>query len=160
MKRTLNLGCGNRVYDEYPQGYFCVNMDERASLTTVDVVGDVTNLELFNAGEFDYILASDILEHFPISRTASILTEWVRVLATGGLIEFRVPNLAEICKQYNGSNARHISWLLYGGQDYSGNFHYVCFDKTSLISICEELGLVFSNYEEEGTNFILTMTKK
>ena len=160
MKRTLNLGCGNRVYAEYPQGYFCVNMDERASLTTVDVVGDVTNLELFNAGEFDYILASDILEHFPISRTASILTEWVRVLATGGLIEFRVPNLAEICKQYNGDNARHISWLLYGGQDYSGNFHYVCFDRKLLTEYCTNVGLLPIEYREEGTNFILLAKKQ
>ena len=160
MKKTLNVGCGSRTYQEYPTGYLCTNMDERATLNAVDIVDDVTDLSMFASGEFSYVLASDILEHFPISKTESILKEWVRVLKTGGLIEFRVPNLAEICKQYSGSNARHISWLLYGGQDYSGNFHYVCFDKNLLTEYCTLVGLSVIEYREEGTNFILLAKKQ
>lgn len=160
MKKTLNVGCGGRTYQEYPEGYLCTNMDERKTLNSVDVIGDVTNLSMFAAEEFSYILASDILEHFPISRTESILKEWVRVLKVGGLIEFRVPNLAEICRQYSGSNARHTSWLLYGGQDYSGNFHYVCFDRGLLTEYCSLVGLTPLEYREEGTNFILLAKKQ
>ena len=159
MKRTLNVGCGMRVYKEYPSGYSCLNMDERNTLP-VDITGDVTDLSRFSNEEFDYILASDILEHFPISRTVNILREWSRVVKVGGFIEFRVPNLSAICEHYNQhKDATHVSWLLYGGQDYSGNFHYVCFNKQMLSELCSQVNLVVEDYKEEGTNFIL-VTKK
>ena len=105
-------------------------------------------------------MASDILEHFPLKETIDILKEWCRILKTGCTIEFRVQNLAAICKQYNGSNAKHTSWLLYGGQDYSGNFHYICFDRSTLVEYCALVGLSEVAYREEGTNFILTAIKK
>ena len=160
MLKTLNVGCGDRVYTEYPKGYSCLNMDERPSLPRVNIVGDVTDLSQFGDVEFDYILASDILEHFPISKTLNILKEWSRVLKVGGLIEFRVPNLAAICEHYRlHSDATHVSWLLYGGQDYSGNFHYVCFDKKMLTDLCSQVGLSSIEYKEEGTNFVLVVKK-
>lgn len=160
MKRTLNVGCGTRVYKEYPSGYSCLNMDERSTLHTVDIVGDVTDLSRFANEEFDFILASDILEHFPISRTVNILREWCRVLKIGGSIEFRVPNLSAICAHYNQhGDATHVSWLLYGGQDYPGNFHYVCFNKKMLTELCAQVNLSAIEYREEGTNFILLVKK-
>ena len=159
MKRTLNVGCGGRTYKEYPAGYTCLNMDER-SLQNVDITGDVTDLSRFANEEFSYILASDILEHFPISRTVAILREWARILKVGGLIEFRVPNLSAICEHYNTyGDATHVSWLLYGGQDYSGNFHYVCFNKKMLTELCAQVNLSAIEYKEEGTNFILVVKK-
>jgi len=158
MKRTLNVGCGERVYKIYPEGYVCVNFDER-SLDGVDVVGDVKDLSQFCDGYFSYILASDILEHFPIDKSLDILREWQRVLEKGGRIEFRVPNLKAICAQYDGKNAKFISWLLYGAQNYSGNFHYVCFDRMLLEEYCTLVGLRPIEYREEGNNFILLAIK-
>ena len=69
MKHTLNLGCGGRTYEEYPSGYKCVNFDAREDLEGVDVVGDVGDLSAFENQTFNYILASDIIEHFPITKT-------------------------------------------------------------------------------------------
>ncbi|MBV5347125.1 methyltransferase domain-containing protein [bacterium] len=161
MKYTLNIGCGDRTYIEYPAGYECCNVDERRELRNVDVVCDVTNLSEFTNASFDYILASDILEHFPLKKTVDILREWCRVLKVGGNIEFRVPNLSAICNHYIGhGDATHVSWLLYGGQDYPGNFHYVCFNRKMLTELCEQVGLVAIEYREEGTNFILLVKKK
>ena len=86
MKLTLNVGCGDRTYDEYPDGHKCINYDERANLKKVDEVGDVRDLSRFPDEHFDYILASDIIEHFPIAETEKILTEWKRVLKVGGVM--------------------------------------------------------------------------
>ncbi|RLI62938.1 MAG: hypothetical protein DRO67_06580, partial [Candidatus Asgardarchaeum californiense] len=98
-KLTLNVGCGERVYMFYPhRGYKCINVDER-DLASVDEVMDVRKLN-FPDNYFDYILASDIIEHFPISETSKILEEWARVLKTNGIIEFRMPNLKVICSNY------------------------------------------------------------
>ena len=159
MKFTLNVGCGERTFKEYPEGYKCINVDER-DLSNVDKVMDVHKLD-FPDEYFDYILASDIIEHFPISETKDVLTEWKRILKIGGVIEFRVPNLKEICKRYINGNAdtKYTSWLLYGGQGYSGNFHYVGFDREWFSSICIEYGLKEIKYSEKGNNFIMKVEK-
>lgn len=142
MKRTLNIGCGERVYKEYPDGYTCINFDER-NLPNVDDIGDARSLP-YTSESFDYILASDIIEHFPIAETKIILKEWKRVLKINGVIEFRMPNLYSICKQYidGKTDAKMTSYHLFGGQQYSGNFHYVCFDRMWFKSIIEPYGFV------------------
>lgn len=152
-KLTLNIACGNRTFDEYPKGHKCINLDIRQNLNKVDIVSDVKQLPFENE-YFDYILASDIIEHFPFAETKKILTEWKRVLILNGVIEFRLPNLAKICSDYvNNKNTKHISWLLFGGQDYPQNFHYVGFDRKFFKSVVEPIGFKELDYVEKGTNF-------
>jgi hypothetical protein len=52
-------------------------------------------------------------------------------------------------------DAKFTSWLLYGGQGYSGNFHYVLFDREWLKSILIEHGLRETHYKDDGNNFIM-----
>ena len=161
MKKTLNIGAGERTYKFYPTDDFeCINFDER-NMEGIDVVGDVRNFNMFRDEEFDYILASDIIEHFTIFETKNILKEWKRVLKIGGIIEFRMPNLKVICKKYIDGNhdAKLTSWLLYGGQDYSGNFHYVGFDRGWFRSIIEPLGFVEIEYKDADNNFEMKVVR-
>ena len=159
MKLTLNVGCGERTFKEYPEGYSCINIDER-DLSNVDKIMDVRKLG-FSDGYFDYILASDIMEHFPISETANILKEWRRVLKVGGIIELRVPNFREICRKYIEGihDTKLSSWLIFGGQDYSGNFHYVGFDREWFKSIVEPLGFTEIEYKDMDNNFEMKVRK-
>jgi len=170
-KMTLNIGCGERVYSGYPHPFYrCTNYDFRP-LPCVDIVGDVRHLP-FRDGYFDYILASDIIEHFPIAETTSVMREWLRVLKKEGIIEFRLPNLLAICEDYvkrhqeNRSDmqggvpiAHYFSWLLYGGQDYVGNFHYVGFDRRFFEFICKDVGLEEQSWKKEGYNMVVKMKK-
>ena len=153
MNLTLNIGCGTRVFKEYPPGYKCINYDIR-KLPDVDTVGDARQLN-FPDEYFDYLLASDIIEHFPIVQTKSILIEWRRVLKPGGTIEFRMPNLRSICEKYvnGGADAKLTSWLLFGGQDYEGNFHFVGFDRAFFKSIITPLGFTEIDYRDMDNNF-------
>ncbi len=160
MKKTLNVGAGERTYVNYPtNSYECINFDARR-LETTDVVGDARSLSMFKDEEFDFILASDIIEHFPIKEVQDVLKEWSRALKMSGMIEFRLPNLAAICAQYaRKKNARNVSWLLYGGQDYSGNFHYTCYDRTLFKEECFKAGLEEVTYSEEGFNMVIRVRK-
>lgn len=160
--KTLNLGCGNRTFKEYPPGYSCINYDLREDLPNVDEVGDVKFLDVYLDNEFDYILASDIIEHFKIADTTLVLKEWMRVLKPNGIIEFRLPNLKVICEKYVKGihNAKMTSWLLYGGQDYAGNFHYVGFDREFFKDTCLQVGLEEIDYKEEGNNMVIKMRNK
>lgn len=157
-KKSLNVGCGDRVFKEYPQGHECINVDSR-DLPGVDKVCDVRKLP-FADEEFDFILASDIVEHFPVAWVNAVINEWVRVLKNNGLIEFRLPNLAAICQHYvNTKNAKHVSWMLYGGQEYAGNFHYTGYDREFFAQTCKKSHLYEESYKEEGTNMIVIMRK-
>jgi predicted SAM-dependent methyltransferase len=162
MKLTLNVGCGDRTFPEYPAGYDCINYDERADLRKVDEVGDVRDLSRFPDEHFDYILASDIIEHFPLVETPLILKEWRRVLKPGGVIEFRLPDLAAICKAYVSGkhDAKLTSWLLYGAQSYPGNFHYVAFDRKWLAQILKQNGFEPFGTKDSGNNFEIKARKK
>lgn len=154
MSIALNIGCGNRQYKEFV-GYKCINIDKR-KLEGVNIIADIKHLPLKNECA-DYILASDVIEHFPISKTKCMLLGWARSLKLGGVLELRCPNLKVICENYVSGkfSTRLTSWLLYGGQDYDLNFHYVGFDKEWLTSLLEKYNLKVFDYKEEGTNMIL-----
>ena len=157
-KLSLNLGCGTRIFKEYPDGYKCINYDER-NLPNVDQVGDVGDLP-FPDEHFNYILASDIIEHFPVSQTDILLKEWSRVLTPGGIIEIRTPNLKWAVEHYvDNKYAKFVSYHIFGGQDYSGNFHYVIFDRFWLYDIILRNGFMEIAYEEVGSNFIMKVKK-
>lgn len=158
-KKTLNVGCGTRTYKEYPKGYKCFNFDIRP-LAGVDIVGDVEVTGLIDE-QFDYILASDIIEHFPISKTVSVLKEWARLLKHGGIMEIRTPNMQWAMEHYKKTgDTKFVSYHIFGGQDYPGNFHYVMFDVKWLSALCAEAYLIPVRHRLEGSNFILEVYKK
>src|SRR3989344_7552220 len=81
--KKLNLGCGNDI----KQGW--VNLDSD-KLPGVDVVRNIEELPLpFGDGEFDEILANDILEHVEY---IPVLKDLHRVLKPGGKLKARVPH--------------------------------------------------------------------
>lgn len=93
----LNLGCG----DHYIPGY--TNVDLRTDCRT-DLLADVTDLHMIASGTVTEIVAHDILEHFPESRTDEILAEWARLLAPGGTLQLKVPNMVALAQQLLDAN--------------------------------------------------------
>jgi predicted SAM-dependent methyltransferase len=161
MKNTLNVGSGERTYKEYPlgSGFTCINFDARPIEGHTDLVGDVRKLP-WTDNYFEYILASDIIEHLKLSEVPSVLNEWARVLKKGGVIEFRTPDMAWAAKHYQeNKDAKFVSYHIFGGQDYPGNFHYVMFDVSWLTSLCSDAGLTYLSDESAGSNFILKVIK-
>lgn len=150
--KKLNLGCGDDVKDGF------INVDIR-NLDNV-IQCDITKPLPFQDNEFDYILMSDVIEHFSIKDLEKYFPEWIRVLKKGGGLQIRTPNLLWMCKEYLKSHdAEFISWHIFGGQDYSTNFHYVIFDRKSLnrfllLNNCFEL-----EYKEKGSNMIIIAKK-
>jgi predicted SAM-dependent methyltransferase len=172
MKLTLNVGCGDRTYDFYPTNeYKCINFDARENLKVVDEVGDVKDLSRFSGEYFDFILASDIIEHFKIFEVDSILQEWRRVLKTYGIIEFRLPNFEAIVSDYlkrkdeNRNDmsgvpiCSYFSWLCGGAQDYDLNVHYTQYDRRFFRYICEKNGFEEVDWKKDGYNMVVKMRK-
>lgn len=132
---ALNLGCGKDVKDGF------INIDLFSD--NPFVVGmDVRKLELPD-NSADFILASDILEHFPHREIDSILKEWARVLKPESELMIRCPSLKLQAEAYLSGvwNADIASYMIFGGQTNPGDYHCVGFDEKSIVVHLENAGM-------------------
>lgn len=127
----LELGCGERPYED---GRGWVHMDERP-LPHVEITGKIEQLESYvRPDSVDEIRAAHILEHFPWNDTLDVLTSWRNVLKPGGTVYIEVPNLMWQARALANSSVSHFEVvnLIFGDQDYPGNFHMTGFTEDTL----------------------------
>jgi SAM-dependent methyltransferase len=136
--RRVNLGCG---FDTRP-GY--LNVDLHGSHGP-DLVADVRSLPQLPSGYYEEVLARDILEHLPRLEGPAALAEWRRLLAPGGRLWLRVPDVPSLLKWLADSDDadrhRQILHLLFGTQAYNGDFHQSGFTDVLLCDELRRLGL-------------------
>ena len=75
------------------------------------------------------------------NEVVDVLKEWHRAIGFGGVIRIAVPDFEAIVQEYINNNdlSRYLG-LLYGGQTYEYNFHYVTFDFNLLKAMLEKAG--------------------
>jgi len=130
----LHIGCGQK----YLPGYKHIDVMEAEH---IDYVCDTRDLSVFTDGSADEIYACHILEHLEKKDVPVILDEWCRVLKEGGVIRISVPDFEAIVEEYVAhKNLVELQGLLYGGQTYDYNFHYVAFDFKNLEQLLEKTG--------------------
>ncbi len=118
----LHIGCG----DHYIKGFLHIDIRR---LPHVDIVTPAEKLLFFVDGSVDLIYACHILEHYGRHDIQKPLKEWYRVLKIGGILRLSVPDFASITYHYyRTGKIEDVMGLLYGGQNYTGNTHYVTFD--------------------------------
>lgn len=133
-KIKLHLGCGEKILSDY------INVDIRSNLKC-DVVDDVKTLSKFENNVISEIYASHVLEHFNRQEYMLVLDRWYEVLSDGGVLKISVPDLEKVMLMYNnGTKLKSLWGLLYGGQTYEKNFHYVGFDFETLKEDLEKIG--------------------
>ena len=133
----LHLGCGNKKINGY------TNIDCR-HLPSVDEIQNVELLRSYKNNSIDLIYSAHVLEHFSRWRYIHVLSRWFEILKPNGCLRISVPDFAKICEHYNtNKDLKPIMGLLYGGQDYLENFHYVTFDYTSLEMDFKNIGFKF-----------------
>jgi len=122
----LHLGCGNRHIENF------TNIDIRY-LPGVDEVNNIRFLRNYKPNSVNEIYASHVLEHFSRWDYKEVLKRWFEILKPDGVLTLAVPDFNAICEYYTKTrNLKAVMGLLYGGQDYDENYHYVTFDMDSL----------------------------
>lgn len=130
----LHIGCGKR----YIPGFVHIDL---ADYPHIDYKSDVSDLSMFEDNSADLIYACHVLEHFKRYETERVLTEMYRVLKPGGILRVAVPDFEAIVTVYEKyRDMELIKGLLYGGQDYEYNFHYVAFDFKYLEKLLTKVG--------------------
>ncbi len=107
---ALNIGSG----DDRRAGY--VNLDLRREVA--DVVADASRLP-FPDGAAREVLARDVLEHLSTWQVPAVLAEWWRVLAPGGRLVLRVPNLELLARWLvEDHHTAEVVRSIYGGHRF------------------------------------------
>ncbi len=131
----LNLGCGHIAQEGY------INVDRRA-LPGVDIVAEVDELP-FEPGEIDEIFSAHLLEHFPQEQLRrELLPYYYSLLKEGGIFRAVVPDAEAMIQKYTQGEYPYddMREVMYGAQDYDGDFHFNMFTPESIKKLLEEAG--------------------
>ena len=113
--RQLNLGCGARFHPAW------LNLDIAPASPEVQQ-HDLRRPLPFDAGSFDAVYCSHVLEHLPHRQALPFVRECRRVLASGGVFRVVVPDLEMIARLYlkslegglggDAQQARRYEWMV------------------------------------------------
>jgi SAM-dependent methyltransferase len=135
----LHLGCGNKILDGF------INIDVRP-LEGVDIISDISKLDVIEDGTIELIYCSHVLEHFGRNSYKKVLQNWYKKLKPGGILRIAIPNFEVIVEHYNKNKDINILLgLLYGGQTYEENYHYCGWDFKSLSEDLLDVGFIKVN---------------
>lgn len=160
----LNLGSGNTRFHAYiGEDADWIEIDANISSFT----GQTNVRKLRYADETaDVIYASHLLEYFDREEVVDILSEWIRVLKTGGLLKVAVPDLEAMTKLYKNGDFVLDDFLgpLYGkikikdqhgcgviAKDDLTIYHKTVYDERSLSKLLHKVG--FTKIERIWTGF-------
>lgn len=150
----LDLGCGDRPYED---GTGWTHFDER-DLPDVEIVGKIEDVHMYvDPKSCEAIMARHILEHFSHRHTNSILVQWWRLLKDGGVLHVEVPNLGwqarTLADGHEDWGQEKLVTLIFGDQDYPGNFHKTGFTYLILKRDLERAG--FNNVHVQDIGMVL-----
>lgn len=130
---TLDIGCDESKREG------AIGVDFRKT-SSVDVVADAHWLPFINES-FGHVYSSHLIEHFSHQDVKSVLTEWVRCLRKGGILEIRCPDLRVRALLFflnpSWQNVRNI----YGAQNHACNYHKCGFSYGLLKDLLESCGI-------------------
>lgn len=133
----LNLGgMGEGFRESQIPGFKTVDLRDGA-----DFVADVKDLGFIPNGAVEEIYASNVLEHFPHKETVTVLKEWKRVLAPGGLLWISVPDFDASVRLYQQHGmVNWVKFLIWGDQEHQLNYHYINFTWATLAKALYDAG--------------------
>jgi SAM-dependent methyltransferase len=135
--RRINLGCGF----DHRDGYLNVDFQE---FHNPDLTADVKDLSALADASFDEALANDVLEHLERGDVVPALREWRRVLAPGGSLHLRTPDVvgigASIARRDEVAFHHLMVQGVFGTQAYQGDYHQAGFTDLTLIDQLFEAG--------------------
>ncbi len=135
----LHLGCGKRNIPGF------VNVD-LANFPHIDHRTSVTDLSMFDDGSVELIYASHVFEYFDREQAPTVLSEWHRVLAPGGVLRLAVPDFSALVSVYEETgDVLKITGPLYGRMAVDGDggsviYHRTVYDFDSLSTVLETAG--------------------
>lgn len=127
-----------------------INVDARQYPHTHIETSRLT-LDEFNENTISEIYICHVLEHFSFIEVTELLNSFYKKLQPGACLRLSVPDFDKLINIYidESRNLDLVKYALYGGQDYSFNFHKSCFNFRSLSELLKKCN--FHSIEEWTT---------
>lgn len=141
----LNVGCGHDIRGDM------INVDRR-DLPGVDIVADAADIPL-PPSSVSEIFSSHLMEHFPIETLRrTVLPHWKSLLAPGGTLRAIVPDGETMLASYGSGQYSFddLREVLFGLQEYEGDFHFNMFSRETLKNAVEDCGFVRVGFSFTG----------
>lgn len=160
-RKRLNLGCGHIPLDDF------INVDSR-ELPGVDLIASVTALP-FDPNTVGELYASHLIEHFSNHELKSVvLPHWFSLLESGGVLSVIAPDADAMIKGYSQGEFAfaELREVLFGGQEYEGDFHFTMLNPEGVMDLLEEIGFTSPRLVAKGRRnglcyeFEITATKR
>jgi predicted SAM-dependent methyltransferase len=101
----LHIGCGRVRFEDW------INLDSDPSISTPDIVWDLSRGIPVPDGSCALIYSEHLLEHLKVEEGVAVLRECRRVLAPGGTLRFSMPSLDALLEKCCAGNWRDQDWL-------------------------------------------------
>lgn len=126
----LNLGCGNKLEKNYLNIDFRQQNKKGYDFMLFDVFKELPFADL----SIDEIKAKHVLEHISHREVDRVFKLWCNKLKIGGKMIIVIPNFELYINKYISKewDIYKLSYQMFGGQDYEGNFHCNAFNNESL----------------------------
>lgn len=148
---NLEIGCGDH---DPGKGWETVDIRPLPHVTYVQSAVDLSNIE---TGRYDLVAAKDVIEHISWWDVPATLSEWLRVVKPGGVLDLETPNAYELAEQItNPGSPRLPRWeqepriyesdwqrfcrTAFGHQDYPANYHASYFTPQWLTDLLYQAG--------------------
>ena len=153
----LHLGCGKRNFGE---GWTHIDAGNFPHITSHNIVSLP-----FDDSSCDLIYASHVIEYFDREEIVAVLTEWHRVLRSGGTIRLAVPDFRAMARLYVNSwthvhtetwDIEYFLGPIFGKMTPEGCstaiYHKTAYDHRSLRALLIPIGFTnFRDYDWEKT---------
>ena len=140
MLLQLHLGCGKR----HIPGFIHIDLDD---FPHIDYRSGIDRLPMFADEAAELIYCCHALQYFDRTEAREVLSEWRRVLRTGGTLRCSVPDVDALARVYqNTDDLNEILGPLYGRivvRTTEGNpvlYHRTAYDYRSLEQLLLETG--------------------
>lgn len=148
----LNLGCGGK----HLKGFVNVDFPQNHAELPPDIATDLTKPLPFDDEYADEIHSYHFIEHIYAWEVGAVLTDWKRVLKTGGLLVIECPCLDKIVESLVAKDhVRRTLFGLYGDPGYMRPemVHKWCYSNESLPRLLATVGFRDAVVKEPQTHF-------
>lgn len=133
---------------------------------TVDVVTNLLEPLPFDENYVDKVVSVATLEHFNVNDNRKILSEFLRVLKPGGVLEIGVPSLQKIIEQYNKRGCDdEVLRYLHGALKDQYDVHFFVVDAERFISELTTTGFIDAkqveyDFPRHSADFMMKLVAK
>jgi predicted SAM-dependent methyltransferase len=138
----IHLGCWHRVIPDFLHVDLC-------DMPHIDHKSGIDTLPFFRDNTASLIYCSHALEYFDREYARTVLAEWRRVLAPGGILRLAVPDFQALTKVYQETgDLGRVLGPLYGKMAITMKvgsvtlYHKTTYDRASLSQLLVECGFI------------------